>query len=511
VSAHDDDPDATDERPPEAADPSDGEATAPEAAAAEATVPEGSAEASAPLANGMDEIEIDVDLDEPEIEAADGPEIEAADDSEIVVDLDEPEIEAADGPEIEDAEGPGAEPAVGPETERADHADPVEGSEAPRPQVPADLLLGEDDAETTADFADFDVPEPGGSAEYTPELADAEMLAATIDVGDAPVDTPPQMAPSLAHGIDWSAHRQPLTIAFAGGKGGAGRSLLAANLGVYLSRVGRDVVVADLDPGGSNLHTYLGLEPLLPRPGDLLRATDPPRIESVPGAGMRLVRPPRPMGTGADDPLRAEALEAAVELGADALILDLGATADPLTLDAYLRADFPVVVVLPEPVGVERAYAFLRAALFRSMLHGNDDAAVVARAVLAADHVGQLEAPGDLVAALEGAHPEAAEALRARVRGFRPRILVNKCRTPPDLELAVGMESALRLRWGIEAEAYPPMEYDDAAWHSTRRRRPLMMEFPGSGIGEAIEKMARRILAQHGRTERASASLGDTA
>src|SRR5437879_2415792 len=50
----------------------------------------------------------------------------------------------------------------------------------------------------------------------------------------------------------------------AGGKGGVGRSLLAANLGIQLARSGRRVVLVDLDLQGSNLHTYLGY-PRLPQ------------------------------------------------------------------------------------------------------------------------------------------------------------------------------------------------------------------------------------------------------
>src|SRR3989442_7601995 len=50
--------------------------------------------------------------------------------------------------------------------------------------------------------------------------------------------------------------------ALAGGKGGVGRSLLAANLGIQLARAGRRVVLVDLDLQGSNLPTFLGYQRL---------------------------------------------------------------------------------------------------------------------------------------------------------------------------------------------------------------------------------------------------------
>ena len=53
----------------------------------------------------------------------------------------------------------------------------------------------------------------------------------------------------------------PRVISIGGGPGGAGKSLLAVNLGVYLAQLGRNVVVADVDPAGAGLHTLLGIDP----------------------------------------------------------------------------------------------------------------------------------------------------------------------------------------------------------------------------------------------------------
>ena len=47
--------------------------------------------------------------------------------------------------------------------------------------------------------------------------------------------------------------------AIGGGKGGVGKSFVAGNLGILLAQKGYKVILADLDLGGANLHTWLGV------------------------------------------------------------------------------------------------------------------------------------------------------------------------------------------------------------------------------------------------------------
>src|SRR6185295_6844890 len=49
-------------------------------------------------------------------------------------------------------------------------------------------------------------------------------------------------------------------VAFGGGKGGVGKSLLCANVGIYLAQLGKRVVLLDADLGGANLHTFVGID-----------------------------------------------------------------------------------------------------------------------------------------------------------------------------------------------------------------------------------------------------------
>ncbi len=49
-------------------------------------------------------------------------------------------------------------------------------------------------------------------------------------------------------------------IPVASGKGGVGKTSFVANVGYKLSSLGKTVILVDLDLGGSNLHTCLGVK-----------------------------------------------------------------------------------------------------------------------------------------------------------------------------------------------------------------------------------------------------------
>src|SRR3954471_6529600 len=51
----------------------------------------------------------------------------------------------------------------------------------------------------------------------------------------------------------------PRVVAIGGGKGGVGKSLVAANVGIFLATLGKRVILVDASFGAPNLHIFAGV------------------------------------------------------------------------------------------------------------------------------------------------------------------------------------------------------------------------------------------------------------
>src|SRR5512138_2700293 len=161
-------------------------------------------------------------------------------------------------------------------------------------------------------------------------------------------------------------------ISIGGGKGGIGKSLISANLGIELARRGKRVVLVDADLGGANLHTTLGVEVpkrtlsdfverRVHRMEDVITPTGIENLGLVSGALDHL---------DAANPRYAQKmrlLRHVQALDVDFALLDLGAGTHSNVLDFFLVSDHGVLVLVPEPTSIENAYGFVKAAFWRRM------------------------------------------------------------------------------------------------------------------------------------------------
>ncbi len=291
----------------------------------------------------------------------------------------------------------------------------------------------------------------------------------------------------------------PRVVAVGGGKGGTGKSLLAANIGIFLATVGNRVVMLDAALGGASLHTFIGgirprrtLAEALAQEGahlgDLRESTPVPGLDLIAGQRDPLwVANPR---TGQVKRLQ----EQVREIDADWVIIDLGPGTSTWALDLFLAADHGVLVVTPEPTAVELAYRFVRGAFLRQLrAAGLGEAGKVPTQQLR-EYESGIPSPLDLYYRALDRDPELADKLEDLIVGFAPRLVINGARSKAEMELGDAVASAGRRRLGLPMAYIGPVEYDEAVWVALRRKRPLLIEHPESRVAKCIEKVTRRLM-----------------
>lgn len=294
----------------------------------------------------------------------------------------------------------------------------------------------------------------------------------------------------------------PRLIPFGGGKGGVGKTFVAANLATTLAKAGHRVVAVDGDLEGANLHTALGV----PRPRSSVAEYAAERVEDVeklledtPFPNLRLIAATRP-NLASPQPthaLRIRFVRALRSLDADFVFLDLGAGSDAAVMDYFMVCDDGVVVIAPEPTSVENAYAFMRAAFYRRLKLSMLSADVRKVVSLAMDERNErgIRTPLDLLREIKALDSEEAHRFVAVMRAFKPRIIVNDVRTAEDIRLGFAVRSVCRKYFAIDAEYLGYVNHDPAARASVRARRPLVDSDPRSDASVYLARIARKLIA----------------
>ncbi len=299
-----------------------------------------------------------------------------------------------------------------------------------------------------------------------------------------------------------AATRAGRIVAIGGGKGGIGKSMLTANLGIELARRGQRVVLVDCDLGGANLHTCLGLDqPRATLSDFVLRRVEDLREVLLPTGvdGLSLI-------SGALDVLdvanplyqqKLRLLRAVQALDVDVVILDLGAGTGYNVLDFFLLADHGILALVPEPTSVENAYRFLKAAFYRRLkaveaVYGLGElleAAAKARA-------SNVLTPAQLVHVVRQRDPAAGEALAREMAAFRPLLVVNQVRESSDLAVGPAVAAAWRKFFGLQLHYLGYVRHDEEAWRAIRQRRPLLLDRLDQPIALDLAAVATELLAQ---------------
>ena len=291
--------------------------------------------------------------------------------------------------------------------------------------------------------------------------------------------------------------------AIGGGKGGVGKSLVTANLSICLALMGHKVAAIDLDLGGANLHTCLGV----PIPEKTLSDYLSKKVRSL----NELLTPTAINNlfiiSGAQDDLgianlkqmhKAKLLNQLGELDVDYVLLDLGAGTTFNTIDFFISADQGIITTLPEPTSIENSYRFIKSVYHRKLKMAEElleigpliDQAMNAK-------LSQNSTPADLINRVIEINPVVGQKLKAEINKLNPRLIINQVRTQADIDIGFSMKLISKKYFGINLDYVGYLDYDATVWQSVKKRKPLLMEFPNSTLVNNFDRIIHRLLNIH--------------
>lgn len=287
-------------------------------------------------------------------------------------------------------------------------------------------------------------------------------------------------------------------VAIGGGKGGVGKSVIAANLSVALADAGARAVLVDADLGGANQHTLFGLatpggglQSFLAREVDSLEAalvpTDKRGLRLLPGTGAVMGAANIPHAQ------KLRLLRHLRQLDADVVVVDVGAGVAFNTLDLFEVGDFRLVVMTPQLTSMQNAYAFLKGAVLRTLrrLATTDEETAAFDADLGKR---DSERVADALRHLGDRFPRLGEAMRRELGAFGAFLIGNLVENPHDVAIFGNVSRMIESFLGIAAPVLAVLPHSRTLHESVNRRRPLALEHPEHPVSRGLARLAETLL-----------------
>jgi flagellar biosynthesis protein FlhG len=284
-------------------------------------------------------------------------------------------------------------------------------------------------------------------------------------------------------------------VSIASGKGGVGKSVVAANLALLLAKKGQRVVLADLDIGGADSHILFGLlNPPLTLTDFLNRSVE--RLEDIAQAlpvhsGLRIIP-----GTG--DTLatanmayskKKRLIRHFQDIRADVIVVDIGAGTSYHALDFFLMADHHLAVATPDPTSVLDLYRFIKLAAIRRVLSSFLARDAMAEALSDRDFSSVEE-----VLDVAGKTDEVGRGIaETTLRTFQPALILNRISGRSRVNV-LQLRKLLKEYVGGDLTLLGEIPDDPAMERAVRSYLPVVDSDPASPAAVALGRVADALL-----------------
>ncbi len=300
----------------------------------------------------------------------------------------------------------------------------------------------------------------------------------------------------------------------ASGKGGVGKTLITANLGIVLSRMNLKVIILDADLGASNLHTLLGIHYLKRTLNDLLtgRSTELSQIVvDTEFSGLRLIGGSRHLPTHPEYTSQlAQKIRAGIyKLDTDILLLDLGGGIGPDVLDLFLLSNQGLMVTTNDPSSIQNTYQFLKMAVYRKILKSFPSNPLISYMIHSATQPRKTDAIRsipELVERISHVDHYYAEVIQNLLERFSPRMIVNMVDDVDDVRAARVVSTVSSKFSGISPVLVGTVSYSPGIKKSTLGLRPFTLDPQNSASTDQLNLIAQRLLHPEEPTQTAPAA-----
>ena len=291
-------------------------------------------------------------------------------------------------------------------------------------------------------------------------------------------------------------------LPIASGKGGVGKTLFTTNLGVALASMGKTVVLIDLDLGGSNLHTCLGIKNMHRGIGNLIYKQEPnlqallvdteiKRLHFVPGDSLL------PGTANLNFFVKQKIIRGIEKLMADYILLDLGSGTSYDTLDFFLISSAGIVVTIPETTAILNAYSFLKSSIFRMLYRSfrpRSPARQIIRYYLTQRMEGTERSVADLIETLSQDSAESGVIAKQQLMAFLPRVVVNITKGRNDQILGSRLGEIVSRNLNFDLEYLGFLDQDSNVPNSVLQRKPLFLTNRTSPYCRSIDQIVYKLI-----------------
>lgn len=306
-----------------------------------------------------------------------------------------------------------------------------------------------------------------------------------------------------------AAIRKPKTadsriLAIGGGKGGTGKSLITATIGICLANRGNEVLLVDADLGTANLHTLLGLEPPQIGLSDFVTNKELPIDRVIIKTGITNLK----LISGAKDMVgvanlsygqKVRILNNIKKLNYGYILIDLGPGTSFNILDFFLISQCGILITSPEPTSIENTYRFIRGLLFRylrNMISEKVVRSLIDKGVRQGNRH-KFSSVFDLLEALEKIEPSLGETIASYLSSLDIKLILNQANTNRDRAMGQKMAIAARKYFGIPIDFLGSISYDDNVRKALLQKNALLAYFPHFKAFKEINEISQKISPTH--------------